>query len=221
MGLTRGNVIFDILEPPSFHKYSICCVFQAFFCFLHVFCNSTKSIANSSGVRGHNFEQNMLINSFYCFKITTFDFTLSKSGPAAWDWRPTFQNHQNYFHGSGRPLSWSYWLVTIQFPVIDQYQLLARQKQKLSFFGSYKPPFLYEASLSLHSPVFSSFEKKGFFKRQKRKITCASLVVDLAQELDQEECLGLTNGCQLYRHYSMHNCTSAMGFSYGSLIFPH
>ena len=163
MGLTRGNVIFDILEPPSFHKYSICCVFQAFFCFLHVFCNSTKSIANSSGVRGHNFEQNMLINSFYCFKITTFDFTLSKSGPAAWDWRPTFQNHQNYFHGSGRPLSWSYWLVTIQFPVIDQYQLLARQKQKLSFFGSYKPPFLYEASLSLHSPVFSSFEKKRFF----------------------------------------------------------
>ena len=32
MGLTRGNVIFDILEPPAFQKYSICWVFQAFFC---------------------------------------------------------------------------------------------------------------------------------------------------------------------------------------------
>ena len=32
MGLTHGNVIFDILEPPAFQKYSICWVFQAFFC---------------------------------------------------------------------------------------------------------------------------------------------------------------------------------------------
>ena len=32
MGLTDGNVIFDILEAPAFQKYSICWVFQAFFC---------------------------------------------------------------------------------------------------------------------------------------------------------------------------------------------
>ena len=32
MGLTHGNVIFDILEPPAFKKYSIYWVFQAFFC---------------------------------------------------------------------------------------------------------------------------------------------------------------------------------------------
>ena len=32
MGLTHGNVIFDILEPPAFKKYSICWVFKAFFC---------------------------------------------------------------------------------------------------------------------------------------------------------------------------------------------
>ena len=32
MVLTHGNVIFDILEPPAFQKYSICWVFQAFFC---------------------------------------------------------------------------------------------------------------------------------------------------------------------------------------------
>ena len=50
MGLTHGNVIFDILEPSAFQKYSIGWVFQAFFCsiFLHVFCNSTKIITNSS-----------------------------------------------------------------------------------------------------------------------------------------------------------------------------
>ena len=38
------------IEPSAFHKYSICWVFQAFFCstFLHVFCNSTKTNANSS-----------------------------------------------------------------------------------------------------------------------------------------------------------------------------
>ena len=32
MVLTHGNVIFDILEPSAFQKYSICWVFQAFFC---------------------------------------------------------------------------------------------------------------------------------------------------------------------------------------------
>ena len=50
MGLTHGNVIFYIIEPPAFQKYSICWVFQAFFCstFLHLFCNSTKTITNSS-----------------------------------------------------------------------------------------------------------------------------------------------------------------------------
>ena len=32
MVLTHGNVIFDILEPPAFQKYSICWVFRAFFC---------------------------------------------------------------------------------------------------------------------------------------------------------------------------------------------
>ena len=32
MGLTHGNVIFDILEPSAFQKYSICWVFRAFFC---------------------------------------------------------------------------------------------------------------------------------------------------------------------------------------------
>ena len=32
MGLTHGNVIFDILEPSAFQEYSICWVFQAFFC---------------------------------------------------------------------------------------------------------------------------------------------------------------------------------------------
>ena len=32
MGLTHGNVIFDILEPSAFQKYSICWVFEAFFC---------------------------------------------------------------------------------------------------------------------------------------------------------------------------------------------
>ena len=31
MGLTHGNVIFDILEPSAFQKYSIGWVFQAFF----------------------------------------------------------------------------------------------------------------------------------------------------------------------------------------------
>ena len=31
MVLTRGNVIFDILEPPAFQKYTICWVSQAFF----------------------------------------------------------------------------------------------------------------------------------------------------------------------------------------------
>ena len=32
MVLTHGNVIFDILEPSAFQKYSICWVFRAFFC---------------------------------------------------------------------------------------------------------------------------------------------------------------------------------------------
>ena len=51
MGLILGNVIFVILEPLAFQKYSICWVFQAFFCsslFLHVFLNLTKTSANSS-----------------------------------------------------------------------------------------------------------------------------------------------------------------------------
>ena len=30
MVLTHGNVIFDILEPSAFQKYSICWVFKAF-----------------------------------------------------------------------------------------------------------------------------------------------------------------------------------------------
>ena len=32
MVLTHGNVIFDILEPLAFQKYSICWVFREFFC---------------------------------------------------------------------------------------------------------------------------------------------------------------------------------------------
>ena len=50
IGLTHGNVIFDILETPAFQKYSICWVFQAFFYsfFVDVFCNSTKTSAYSS-----------------------------------------------------------------------------------------------------------------------------------------------------------------------------
>ena len=36
MGLTQGNVIFDILEPPAFPKYSICWIFQAFFSSNHL-----------------------------------------------------------------------------------------------------------------------------------------------------------------------------------------
>ena len=32
MYLTHGNVIFDILEPSAFQRYSICWVFQAFYC---------------------------------------------------------------------------------------------------------------------------------------------------------------------------------------------
>ena len=49
MGLTHGNVIFDILEPSAFQKYSICWVFRAFFCstFVYMYCNSTKTSANS------------------------------------------------------------------------------------------------------------------------------------------------------------------------------
>ena len=48
MGFTHENVIFDILEPPAFRKYSICWVFQVFSVqlVLHVFCN--LSIANRS-----------------------------------------------------------------------------------------------------------------------------------------------------------------------------
>ena len=48
MVLTDGNVIFDILELPAFQKYSICWVFQTFFCstFLHVFCNSLLTAVN-------------------------------------------------------------------------------------------------------------------------------------------------------------------------------
>ena len=33
MVLTHGNVIFDILEPATFQKYSICWVFRAIFRF--------------------------------------------------------------------------------------------------------------------------------------------------------------------------------------------
>ena len=58
MVLTHGNVIFDTLEPPAFQKYSICWVFRAFFCstfFLHVFFNSTKTSADSSGKGGSCF----------------------------------------------------------------------------------------------------------------------------------------------------------------------
>ena len=47
------NFIFDIFEHQTFQKYSICWVFQAFFCstFLHIFCNSTKySVYRSSDI---------------------------------------------------------------------------------------------------------------------------------------------------------------------------
>ena len=39
MGLTHGNVVFDTLELSAFQKYSICWVFQAFFCstFLYMY----------------------------------------------------------------------------------------------------------------------------------------------------------------------------------------
>ena len=46
MGLTHGNVIFDILEPPAFVGSSKHFSVQLF---LHVFFNSTKTITNSSG----------------------------------------------------------------------------------------------------------------------------------------------------------------------------
>ena len=59
MVLTHGNVIFDILEPSAFQKYSIGWVFQAFFLFnfKNVFCNLTKTSANSSApsVKGKAF----------------------------------------------------------------------------------------------------------------------------------------------------------------------
>ena len=50
MVLTHGNVIFDILDHPAFQKYSICWVFQTFFCSTFFTCilHSTKSIANRS-----------------------------------------------------------------------------------------------------------------------------------------------------------------------------
>ena len=60
MVLTHGNVLFDILEPSAFQKYSICMLGLSsiflFNLFLNVFCNSTKTSANSSAciVLQHN-----------------------------------------------------------------------------------------------------------------------------------------------------------------------
>ena len=34
--LTRGNIIFDIIEQSSFQKYTTCWVFLALFCMLYV-----------------------------------------------------------------------------------------------------------------------------------------------------------------------------------------
>ena len=50
MGLTHGNVIFDILEPSAFQKYSIFWSFERFSVkfFLHVFCSLVFSAHNSS-----------------------------------------------------------------------------------------------------------------------------------------------------------------------------
>ena len=53
MGLTHVNVISDILGPPAFEKYSMLGLSSIFLFnfFLHVFCNSTKTITNNSS--GH------------------------------------------------------------------------------------------------------------------------------------------------------------------------
>ena len=87
MVLTHGNVIFDILEPSAFQKYSICWVFRAFFCstfFYMYFATRPRPALTAVHVKEHlftlgNFTSNLLmmdvvhsgsrsrINWFYLF----------------------------------------------------------------------------------------------------------------------------------------------------------
>ena len=85
MGLTHGNVIFDILEPSAFQKYSICWVFQAFFCstFFYMYfaiqprpalklLNSSETLVNMShhGYQNHHlWSRNTALN---CTVPTSF-----------------------------------------------------------------------------------------------------------------------------------------------------
>ena len=77
------NFIFDIFEHQTFQKYSICWVFQAFFCstFLHVFCNSTKTGANSSGQQMDEKCANVPVEVFGCV-ITSI--VAQTAFPACW-----------------------------------------------------------------------------------------------------------------------------------------